>query len=128
MNKKKITALFLLVAVLAAAVTGVTLAYFTDTDSAVNTFTVGDIEINLYEIGEDGTTKVEPGLSYEKVLPGVPVAKAPYVENIGSNDAYVRLRVRVYNALNWFGLYGNNAPAATDNINAFLNNTLDSTN
>ena len=47
--KKKVTALCLCVALLAVAVVGASLAYFTDTKSATNTFTVGNVKINLLE-------------------------------------------------------------------------------
>ena len=47
--KKKITALCLCVALLAVAVVGASLAYFTDTKSATNTFTVGNVKIKLLE-------------------------------------------------------------------------------
>ena len=46
---KKITALCLCVALLAVAVVGASLAYFTDTKSATNTFTVGNVKIDLIE-------------------------------------------------------------------------------
>lgn len=47
--KKKVTALCLCVALLAVAVVGASLAYFTDTKSATNTFTVGNVKIELLE-------------------------------------------------------------------------------
>ena len=47
--KKKITALCLCVALLAVAVVGASLAYFTDTANATNTFTVGNVKIDLIE-------------------------------------------------------------------------------
>ena len=47
--KKKITALCLCVALLAVAVVGASLAYFTDTDNATNTFAVGNVKIDLIE-------------------------------------------------------------------------------
>ena len=47
--KKKITAICLCVALLAIAIVGATLAYFTDTKSATNTFTVGNVKIKLLE-------------------------------------------------------------------------------
>ena len=47
--KKKLTAIFLCVALLAIAIVGATLAYFTDTKSATNTFTVGNVKIDLLE-------------------------------------------------------------------------------
>ena len=47
--KKKITAIFLCVALVAIAIVGASLAYFTDTKTATNTFTVGNVKINLLE-------------------------------------------------------------------------------
>jgi len=47
--KKKLTAIFLCVALVAIAIVGASLAYFTDTDSAKNTFTVGNVKIDLLE-------------------------------------------------------------------------------
>ena len=47
--KKKVTALCLCVALLAVAAVGASLAYFTDTDNATNTFTVGNVKIDLIE-------------------------------------------------------------------------------
>ena len=47
--KKKLIAIFLCVALVAIAVVGASLAYFTDTDEAKNTFTVGNVKIDLIE-------------------------------------------------------------------------------
>ena len=47
--KKKLTVIFLCVALAAIAIVGASLAYFTDTKSAKNTFTVGNVKINLIE-------------------------------------------------------------------------------
>ena len=47
--KKKLTAIFLCVALAAIAIVGASLAYFTDTKSATNTFTVGNVKIDLLE-------------------------------------------------------------------------------
>ena len=47
--KKKIMAICLCVALVAVAVVGASLAYFTDTKSATNTFTVGNVKIDLIE-------------------------------------------------------------------------------
>ena len=54
--KKKITALFLCVALAAIAIVGASLAYFTDTDNETNTFAVGNVKIDLIvqERGENG--------------------------------------------------------------------------
>ena len=47
--KKKLIAICLCVALAAVAVVGASLAYFTDTKSATNTFTVGNVKIKLIE-------------------------------------------------------------------------------
>lgn len=101
--KKKILALALCTALVAIAVVGATLAYFTDTKSAENTFTVGNVKIKLDEAKVDKDGKIitgeaagrtEVGQSY-KILPGITVDKDPTVTNIGSNDAWIRVRVTV---------------------------------
>ena len=47
--KKKIMAICLCLALAAVAVVGASLAYFTDKDAKTNTFTVGNVKINLIE-------------------------------------------------------------------------------
>lgn len=47
--KKKMMALCLCVALVAVAAVGATMAYFTDTKAVENTFTVGNVKINLLE-------------------------------------------------------------------------------
>ena len=47
--KKKLTLVVTCVVLVAAMVIGGTLAYFTDTKSAENTFTVGNVKIELLE-------------------------------------------------------------------------------
>lgn len=102
--KKKIISLALVVAMLAIAVVGGTLAYFTDEDEATNTFTVGSVEIDLLESElhrtNDSATDdqiIADDLVYdtsvENIMPGQWIKKAPYVLNTGKNDAYVRVRV-----------------------------------
>ena len=47
--KKKLLAIGLAVAVLAVTIVGMSIAYFTDTDDATNTFTVGEVKVQLIE-------------------------------------------------------------------------------
>ena len=47
--KKKLTATFLCIALMAIAIVGASMAYFTDTKEATNTFTVGNVKIKLLE-------------------------------------------------------------------------------
>ena len=106
--KKKIVALCLCVALAVVAVGGATLAYFTDTDEATNTFTAGGVKIELIEqqVNEDGT-ELEDFEQDQVLMPivgsaqgakdqfGQPVAenyidKIVTIENTGKSDAYVR--------------------------------------
>ncbi len=47
--KKKLTAIFLCIALVAIVIVGASMAYFTDTKEATNTFTVGNVKIKLLE-------------------------------------------------------------------------------
>ena len=53
-SKKKITTVVLLLAFLAIAVTGGTLAYFTDTKSDTHTYTTGNVKITLTDADTSG--------------------------------------------------------------------------
>ena len=59
--KKKILAMSLCVVMLAIAIVGGTLAYFTDTDQKTNTFTVGKVDIILDETFDSNNAKLVPG-------------------------------------------------------------------
>ena len=136
--KKKLTAIFLCVALAAIAIVGASLAYFTDTKSATNTFTVGNVKIQLLEsslhrenagvangatstselwsdVAKEGTGNTSPykagdtfytdaqieanAAEYKcenvQLIPGRSYHKMPYVKNVGSNDAYIRIRVMI---------------------------------
>jgi len=93
--KKKIFAICLVVALAATAIIGGTLAYFTDTDAATNTFTTGNVKIDLVEKGADGKDFVND----QKLLPGSKtennIAKIVTVANVGTEDAYMWIEVWV---------------------------------
>lgn len=113
--KKKLTAIFLCVAMFAVAVVGASLAYFTDTDNATNTFAVGNVTIDLIEQqrGEDGLEDFEQGKKLypivgsaqgEKDEYGMPTAKnyvdkMVTIENTGSEKAYIRAYFAIPSAL-----------------------------
>lgn len=117
MKKKTILVAAIAVMLVAALVVGGTLAYFTDTKDAKNTFTVGNVSIDLIEQqrNEDGSKLVafEQGKTLypivgsaqgEKDNWGMPVAenyvdKIINVKNTGKSDAYVRVYVAVPTAL-----------------------------
>lgn len=67
--KKKILALCLVVVLAITAVTGATLAYFTDTDEDTNVFAVGNIKINQFEMQRDADGKLEAFANDKVVMP-----------------------------------------------------------
>lgn len=113
--KKKIIALCLVVALALTAVVSGSLAYFTDTDNADNTFAVGNVKIKLIEQqrGENGLEAFEQNKKLypivgsaqgEKDEYGMPVAKnyvdkMVTIKNTGSEDAYIRAYFAIPSAL-----------------------------
>ena len=113
--KKKITAIFLCVALVAIAIAGASLAYFTDTKTATNTFAVGNVKIDLIE-QQRGENGLEPFEQNKKLYPivgsaqgekdalGMPTAKnyvdkMVTIENTGSEKAYIRAYFAIASAL-----------------------------
>lgn len=96
--KKKITALCLCVALLAVAVVGASLAYFTDTDNATNTFAVGNVKIDLIE-QQKGENGLENFVNKKTLVPGTSdknaVSKIVTVKNTGKNDAWVWVDLKI---------------------------------
>ena len=86
---KKIIAIVLAALLIAGVSIGATLAYLTDRDSEVNTFTIGDVTIDLEEEFEQGAT----------LIPGVNIEKKPTITNTGKNDAWVWLTFAIPAAL-----------------------------
>ena len=88
--KKKIVSLVLVAALAFTALVGTTLAYFTDkTETAKNTFTVGNVDIKLEEPAWPASGEKDA----PEVYPGEALAKAPTVTNIGKNPCFVRVKV-----------------------------------
>ena len=67
---------------------GGVLAYFSDSEKATNTFTVGKISIKLTEASWDENNA-------KKILPNQLIAKDPKLTNNGVNDAYVFMEVLI---------------------------------
>lgn len=84
--KKKILAMCLCVCLAAVAVVGGTLAYFTDTDAETNVFTTGNVDIDLLEQFDEENAKL---------MPGIDIQKEVTVQNLGSEDAYVRVHIAI---------------------------------
>ena len=99
MKKKSILMAAIAVMLVAVLVVGGTLAYFTDTKSATNTFTMGNVKIALDEQqkGENGLEAFEqnktlvPGKSND----GNAVSKIVTVKNTGANDAWVWVELNI---------------------------------
>ena len=83
--KKKLTAVALIVCMLAIMLVGASLAYFTDEDYATNVFTLGEVDIDLEENFQQNS----------EIFPGVDVTKEVWVENTSTtgNDAYIRVHI-----------------------------------
>ena len=124
--KKKITAIALVVCLVAVDVVGGSLAYFTDTDKAANVFTTGKVDIQLIEKFGD-----ENPATAEKLLPATGSAQAGTlkngitkevtVKNIGTEDAFVRVHIAIPSVLD------NGNPAFDAGQNALhFNYTADS--
>lgn len=92
MKNKKITTLVASLALVAALGIGATLAYFSDSDEAVNTITMGKIDMDLEEpkFDPDGDGEGE----IDDVDPGDSVYKDPtIIVKAGSEDAYLRAKI-----------------------------------
>ena len=104
MKKKALTVA--LAAAVIAMVVGGTLAYFTAEDQVKNTFTLGSVEIEIYENGEQTLTDT---MSFGKLIPIVEVEspredanyfdKAVKVKSTGENNACIRVHIGVPTAL-----------------------------
>lgn len=101
MKKKSILVAAIAVMLVAALVVGGTLAYFTDkSDAKVNTFTVGNVKIDLKEDKWDPAAPhtLVPGASYDKD-PTITVKE-------GSQDAYVFLKLDLNKYVSLINLMG----------------------
>ena len=103
--KKKILALSMCIALAAIAIVGASLAYFTDTKTATNTFTMGNVKIKLDETNVNDPKGDRVTSNEYNVYPGAVVTKDPIVHNIGKNGAYIRATVNVSNWMNLAAAY-----------------------
>ena len=105
MKKKSILMAAIAVMLVAVLVVGGTLAYFTDTKSATNTFTMGNVKITLDETDVNNPdARTANGNTYN-VYPGQTVKKDPIVHNTGKNAAYIRATVNVSDWMNLVAAY-----------------------
>lgn len=108
---KNVLLMGLSLVLVAALAIGGTVAYLTDTDSAVNVMTAGNVNVELNEKQRDDNGKLEDfeqgktlnpivGNITEKDEIGMPtnsnyVDKIVYATNTGKNDAYIRILVAI---------------------------------
>jgi len=89
LNRKWLLAIAMVLSLSVA--TGGTLAYLTDHDTVENTFTVGNVDIELTE--PSYTSDNQP------LLPGVTIPKDPMITNSGNTAAWVWMKVTLPTAM-----------------------------
>ena len=113
-NLKKTLALLLCAVLLVAGSVAGTLAYLTAQDTATNTFTVGNVAINLkeYEVdkqtGLKTTTEVE-GLTDLELVPGRVIQKNPFIKVEDDSETcwlFVKIENNLGDAVTINGLAG----------------------
>jgi predicted ribosomally synthesized peptide with SipW-like signal peptide len=87
-TKKKVRVGSLAAVIAGVMVTGGIMAYFSDGDTATNSFTIGKVSLDLVEPNWDETKA-------EDILPNQEIAKDPQIVNDGVNDEYVFMEVQV---------------------------------
>ena len=132
-SKKKVFALALATCVIVLSIAGSSIAYFTDTAKFTNTFTAGNVKIQLSEaeIQKNTTTGNVEAIdavnnrivadsenagtqNYGSLFPKQTIHKDPTIKNTGSEDAYIGAIITI-TSTNDFG----NAIAAA-NITDFI--------
>lgn len=86
MKKHNTKTMVLLTALIGTLSIGGIMAYFTDGDTATNTFTVGKISLDLQEPGWVPPTEIVPQQEF---------AKDPQIKNDGLNEEFVFLKVTI---------------------------------
>lgn len=110
MRMKTLILSLCLVLVVMTAAAG-TIAYLTDTSEVVNTFTIGNIDMDVNESAVDENGQLmdgEPttGNNYH-LIPGKTYSKDPYVTIMaGSDECYVRMIVKITDAADVLSIMG----------------------
>ncbi|NLB61604.1 MAG: hypothetical protein GX802_04165 [Clostridiales bacterium] len=89
MKNKKLAIMIASLVLIASLVIGGTIAYLTDSDTATNTITVGDVEIGLEEPNWDDTT------DGKDLVPGDTMVKDPIVTAL-EGESYMRVVLSFY--------------------------------
>lgn len=88
--KRKLLIVSVLV-ILIAIIAGGTLAYFTAEGKAHNVISTGSVEIAVNEWADEA--KKEPFKNLDGIMPDMTVTKIAEVENTGSADAWIRVKL-----------------------------------
>ena len=109
--KKKLVATVIAAALVASVGIGSTLAYLHDAteEATVNTFTIGDVKIDLDEPSWDPDNG-------EDMLPGTTVDKNPIVTNVGQTTGFIGVRVDGIEELAAQGFLVKSGDAALDAV------------
>ena len=124
LSKNKVIALALAVCLI-AILSFSSLAWFTDQDAVTNEFLIAGSEdsdpddIFSVDVWEEGDEE-DDGLTYENILPGDTLDKVAHVENTGSYDQYIRVKITVSNASIWQADYQANMVPVTEFVNVDL--------
>lgn len=118
---RKVLVLALCAVLLVSATIMGTMAYLTSTDVVTNTFTVGNVAINLDEldITKDDGSRTETGNAYH-LLPGQTYTKDPTVTVLsGSEKSYVKMTVTFSNAAELDAIFDPNGADMTSIFNGY---------
>ena len=121
-TKNKVLVIALAVCLIAVISVG-SLAWFTASDSATNTFYVANSDddtaddvfsVEVYEYTENSTNnEVFDNETYSDITPGAKLRKEAHVANTGYYDQYIRVTVTISDADVWQSVLGNDFNDAT---------------
>lgn len=87
-TNKKLRISLVVTALSAAIIVGSILAYMSTGDIAKNEFTVGDVAVEITETNWDALSSIH-------IYPNQEIDKNPAVKNIGTNNAYIFIKVSI---------------------------------
>lgn len=113
--KKRLALSLAAAAMVGTLAVGGTLAWFTDTETATNVVTMGDVDITLTEDGSPDGEAITGGIKYTDVMPGDQFKKDVTIKN-NKNDAYVRAIITVSGNDAIMNTFANDEENKDDNI------------
>lgn len=128
--KKKLLIMSVAMVLVCAFAVGMTIAYLTSTDEVVNTFTVGNVQIELDEAKVDvyGVPQGSPvprvkDNSY-KLIPGHTYTKDPTVTVLsGSEESFIKMTVTFTKSAELDAIFGTDGANLTRIFNGYDENT-----